>query len=67
MPRLIIIYSFCCQIQTDGRLLYVMMDNSLETYTARCQVMALHNSQTFDNINKVNLFIPSLGQNFFIS
>ena len=35
-----------------------MMDNSLETYTARCQIMALHNSQNFDNVNKVFLLVP---------
>lgn len=53
--KLLSIYNYTtdiAQIQTDGSLLYVMMDNSLETYTARCQIMAIHNRESFDNVSK---------------
>lgn len=39
------------KVQTNGRLLYVLVQNGLEVYTTRCQVAAVHNTKQFDNIN----------------
>ena len=43
---------------TNGRLLFVLVENGLETYTARPWIAALHNSTFFDNIQQVSFFIP---------
>ena len=50
-------YIVILQIKTNGRMLYVLVQNGLEVYTARCLVAAVHNTEYFDNIRNVRTFL----------
>lgn len=42
------------QLITDGNLLYIMNEKGLEIYSSRCNAAAIHNSEDWNGITKVN-------------
>ncbi|XP_053379689.1 BLOC-2 complex member HPS3-like isoform X2 [Mercenaria mercenaria] len=52
-PSLLSIYKYssdAIQVQTNGKMLFVLVQNGLEVYTTRCLIAAVHNTEHFDYV-----------------
>lgn len=49
----VLFLTFDCQLETNGRLLYVIVKDGMEIFTSRCHIAAIHNTESFDNVTKV--------------